>query len=110
MLRTVSLRFPKRSRDCRARRDPAGSRRALAFGIGAGREATSDELPQDAALDRLVGEGRMGPPPGVLLHGARGGHETIRNRIIVGVAIVEAEDQPTGTDPAERQPFGAQVI
>src|SRR5579871_2046581 len=74
------------------------------------RETLADDLAKDRTPDRLVGERRLGPPPAIVLHRLGGADETLRHRREVRVGVVEAEDQPAGSDPAQRQAFGAQVI
>ncbi len=69
-----------------------------------------DHFLEYGPFDRFIRQSRIVPPPAVLLHGFRGGYEAIGNRGEIGVRIVEAEDQPAGTDPAQRQAFGAQII
>src|SRR6266700_4282080 len=90
-------------RDARDKRghdvkDASGARK-----VAPPRQAVRDHLLEDAAPDRAVGGRRIAPPPAVLLHGARRGDETVCYGLEVGVRIVEAEDQATGADPAQRQ-------
>ena len=44
------------------------------------------------------------------LHRPRRGDEAVGDRVEVGVAVVEAEDEAAGADPAQRQALGAQVV
>ena len=53
---------------------------------------------------------RIVPPPAVALHLLGGGDETVGDFAEIGVGVVQAEDQPAGADPAQRQAFGAQVV
>src|SRR5262249_53812536 len=78
--------------------------------ISGAAEAVSNDLTQDAAPDRLVGERRIGPPPAILLHRLGGPDEPLGHRLEVRVREVEAEDQARGADPAQGQPLGPQVI
>src|SRR6476620_9652613 len=65
---------------------------------------------QDLPADRLVVEGSVVPPPAVALHLLTGGNKAISDRGKIRIGVVEAEDQPAGADPAQRQPLGAQVV
>ena len=60
-------------------------------------------------IDRLV-DRRIAPPPAVPLHRPGGGDEPLRDRLEIGVGVIQAEDQAAGADPAQRQPFGAKVV
>src|SRR5215831_15916094 len=83
-----------------------GSRRSVA----GGREAMGDDFTKQPAPDRLVRRGAMAPPPAVLLHRLGGRYKAIGDRVKIGVAVIEAEDQPPGSDPAQRQALRAKVI
>src|SRR6266576_514742 len=72
-------------------------------------EPMRQDLPQHAPLDRLVGRRRVMPPESIASHGFGRRHEPVRDRREIGVRVVEAEDQAAGADPAQRQPFGAQI-
>src|SRR5262245_22650004 len=74
------------------------------------RQPMREHLAQDLAPDRLVRRSRIGPPPAVMLHGFCGGDEAVRDGAEVGLGVIEAEDQAAGTDPAQRQSLGAQII
>src|SRR5215475_12972007 len=73
-------------------------------------EHAAEHLFEDLALDVLVGELAVVPPPAVLLHLGRGGDEAVGDLVEVGIGVVEAEDQPSRADPAQRETLGAQVI
>ena len=45
-----------------------------------------------------------------MLHCLGSGHEFIRDRFEVSVRIIQTEDKAAGSDPAQRQSFGAQII
>ena len=60
-------------------------------------------------IDLLV-SCRVAPPPAVPLHGLGGGDKAVRDRLEIGVGIIEAENQAPGSDPAQRQALGPQVI
>src|SRR5262249_34368434 len=74
------------------------------------RKPMREDFAQDFSPDRLVGRRRTGPPPAVLAHRIRGGDKTVRDSRKISIGVVEAENQPAGADPAQRQAFGAQVI
>ncbi len=61
--------------------------------IALGGEPLRDHLSQDPALDRAIARLRISPPPAVPLHCPRGGDEPDRDRIEIGVEIIQAEDQ-----------------
>src|SRR4051812_35611718 len=65
----------------------------------------AQHLFQDLPLDVLVGQRGIVPPPAVTLHlpGCRG--KAIGHFSEIRIRVVEAEDQPSGADPAQRQPF-----
>src|ERR1700719_4686503 len=65
---------------------------------------------QDLTADRLVGQRRRVPPPAVVLHLLRGCDEAILHFGEIGIAEVQAEDEPSRTGPAQREALGAQVI
>src|SRR3984893_6024909 len=65
---------------------------------------------QDLPADGLVGQRRLAPPPAVPLHLFGRGDKAISYLRKIRIAVVQAEDQPAGADPAQREPFGAQVI
>src|SRR2546423_15062237 len=71
---------------------------------------TRKHLFEDLAADVLVGERRLMPPPAVVLHLFSCRDEAVGDRGKIRVGEVQAEDQPAGSDPAQRQPFGAQII
>ena len=73
-------------------------------------ELLGKHLFQDLPLDVLVGEGGIVPPPAVALHLLGGRDEAVGDLAEIVVGVVQAEDQPAGSDPAQRQPFGAQII
>src|ERR1700737_557413 len=75
-----------------------------------GEKAVSDDLPQDSTLDRLGGRRGVGPPPPLLLHRPGGRHEPIRDRLEIGVGVVETEDQAPCSDPTQCQAFRAQIV
>ena len=58
---------------------------------------------QDLSLDVLVGERSIVPPPAVALHLFGRRDKAIRHLAEIRVGVVEAEDQPAGSDPAQRQ-------
>src|SRR5215471_19457577 len=79
-------------------------------GAASALEHAAEHLFEDLALDVLVGELAVVPPPAVLLHLGRGGDEAARDLVEVGVGVVEAEDQAARADPAQREALGAQII
>src|SRR6516225_1557173 len=74
------------------------------------RPAFADNLLKHRSLDGAVSQCRIAPPPSIALHGARRRDEPIDNGGEVGIAVVEAEDQTAGADPAQQQSFRAEVI
>src|SRR5262245_57020791 len=60
--------------------------------------------------DRVVGGRWRAEPPTVALHPLRGCFEAIDDGSEVGVRVVEAEDEPAGTDPTKGETFGAKVV
>src|SRR6266851_4785165 len=62
---------------------------------------------QDPPADILVAEISVVPPPAIPLHLLGGRDEAVGDRGKVVIAKVQAEDQPAGSDPAQREPFGA---
>src|SRR6185437_14252720 len=67
-------------------------------------------LAQDLPLDVLVGERSILPPPAVALHLFGGGDKAAGDFAEIGVGVVQAEDQASRSDPAQRQAFGAQIV
>src|SRR5260370_22766279 len=67
-------------------------------------------LCQDLPADGFVGEASVAPPPAVLLHLLGGGGKAIGNFRKIRVGIIQAEDKPTGADPAQRELLKAQII
>src|SRR3569832_1005418 len=78
--------------------------------IGLAPKPARQHLLENLAADRLVGErGRM-PPPSVALHFLRGRDKAALHLGEIGVGEDQAEDEAAGADPAQREPFGAQVV
>ena len=75
-----------------------------------GKQSVGDHLLEDRPLDRFVGQRRTAPPPAILLHGSSRGDETVGHRREIGLSVVEAENQASRSNPAQRQAFGAQII
>src|SRR5262245_8688021 len=73
-------------------------------------KAMRDHFLEDAALDRGVGRRWGVPPPAILLHPPCRGQEAVGHRLEVCLGVVQAENEAAGSDPAERQPFGAQIV
>ena len=69
----------------------------------------SDHLAQHPALDRAVAGERILPPPAAPLHCFGGGDEAVGDCLVIGFRIIQAEDEPAGADPAERQAFRPQM-
>src|ERR1044072_5546281 len=65
---------------------------------------------QDLPLDGLVGQRGVVPPPAVALHLLGRRHKAVGHLGEVRIRVVEAEYQPAGSDPAQRQPLGAQIV
>src|SRR5436305_8679771 len=86
---------------------PSGSR---ALSAARRHQAMRDDLAQDAPLNRLVRSGRIGPPPTVLPHRLGGCNKAVADSREVLIRVVEAEDQASGANPAQRQPLGTQII
>src|ERR1700737_1604059 len=75
-----------------------------------GRKPMRNHLPQNPALDRLICQRRISPPPAIVLHGSCRRYEAVRDFDKLLRGIIEAEDQATGSNPAQRQALGMQVI
>src|SRR3954470_16021525 len=58
------------------------------------------DLPENPALDGLVGLRRIVPPPAVALHFLRRRDEAVGDFAEIGVGVVQAENQAAGADPA----------
>ena len=71
--------------------------------------APAENLAEDPAADGAMGE-RWTLPPAVGGHPPGGGDEALLDLGEGGVAISEAEDEPAGADPAQRQSGVAQII
>jgi hypothetical protein len=52
----------------------------------------------------------LDPPPPVAVHGPGGRHEAVRHGLEVLLGVVQAEDDPAGSDPAQRQAFGTEIV
>src|ERR1700737_4140973 len=74
------------------------------------RKSAGDGFLEDLPADLLVGEGRRAPPPAVLLHFLRRGHEALRHLGKISLGVVQAEDQAAGPDPAQCEALEAQII
>src|ERR1700690_3293245 len=74
------------------------------------RERACDHLFEDLPANTLVGERSLMPPPAVLLHLRGRRDEALGHLGEISVGIVQAEDQPSGTDPAQGDPFAAKVV
>src|SRR5579872_6948097 len=70
----------------------------------------SQHLFEDLAADGLVGQRAITPPPAVALHLSGGRDKALLHFRKIGIAEVQAEDQPPRSDPAQRQALGAEVI
>jgi hypothetical protein len=75
------------------------------------------QLFQDLPADAPVGRRSLMPSPAVALHLLGGGNKAVGDRgkvrigvIKVRIGVIQAEGQPAGSDPTQRQPFGAQLI
>src|ERR1700716_23015 len=73
-------------------------------------EPLGQHLFQNLPLDVLVGHRSIVPPPAVALHLLGRRDKAVGDFREIGVRVVEAEDQPAGADPAQRQAFGAEII
>src|SRR5215204_2757785 len=69
-----------------------------------------EHLFQNLPLDVLVGHRGIVPPPAVTLHLPGCRDKAIGHFSEIRIRVVEAEDQPAGADPAQRQPFGAEIV
>ena len=65
---------------------------------------------QDTAANAFVGELRRVPPPTIVLHAQGRRDKLLQHGLKVGIAVVQAEDHPTGTHPAQGQTFQPEVI
>src|ERR1700687_1066952 len=65
-----------------------------------------DYLPADG----FVGDGSVAPPPAVLFHFLRRSDKAVSHLSKIRIGVVQAENQTSGADPAQRDPFGPQVI
>ena len=70
----------------------------------------SDHLAQNPALDLTVAGERVLPPPAAALHRFGGGNKAVGDCLEISFCIIEAEDQPTGANPAQRQAFRPQIV
>src|SRR5579872_5165709 len=70
----------------------------------------SQHLFEDLAADGFVGQRAITPPPAVALHLFGGRDKALLHFRKIGIAEVQAEDQPPRSDPAQRQALGAEVI
>src|SRR5579872_5639076 len=70
----------------------------------------SQHLFEDLAADGLVGQRAITPPPAFALHLFGGRDKALPHFRKIGIAEVQAEDQPPRSDPAQRQALGAEVI
>src|SRR5215207_8023958 len=73
-------------------------------------EPLAKHLFQNLPLDVLVGHRGIVPPPAVALHLFGRRDKTVDHFAEIRVGVVQAEDQPSRSDPAQRQPLGAQII
>src|SRR5262249_49175081 len=78
--------------------------------IAEGAQPMRDHLFKNATPDFLVSQARLAPPPAVSLHLLCSCDEAISHRLKIGLGVIETEDQPTGADPAQCQPFRAKII
>src|SRR5260370_28966771 len=65
---------------------------------------------ENLPADGLVGERGVAPPPAVLLHFPGRSDKAISHLSKIRIGVVQAENQTAGADPAQREPFGPQVI
>ena len=61
-------------------------------------------------LMALLVSASFAPPPAILLHLPRRRYEPIGDRGKVCIGVIQAEDEPARSHPAQRQVFGAQII
>src|SRR6516225_8489318 len=70
----------------------------------------SDHLAQNPTFDLSVAGERVLPPPAAPLHRFGGGNKAVGDCLEISFCIIEAEDQPTGANPAQRQAFRPQIV
>src|SRR3984893_19075816 len=74
------------------------------------RKSAGDRFLEDLPADLLVGEGSVAPPPAILLHFLRRGHEALRHLGKIRIRVVQADDQAASANPAQCEPFRPKVI
>src|SRR5215203_5806519 len=68
-----------------------------------------EHLFQNPPLDILVGQLGVAPPPAIAFHFFGCRNKPVGHLSEIRIRVVEAEDQPAGADPAQRQSFGAEI-
>src|SRR5712672_627071 len=74
------------------------------------RKPGCNQLLENLALNGLVRLVRVMRPPGIIGHRLGGCNKSIGDRGKIGFAVVEAENQSPGSDPAQSQSFRTKVI
>jgi hypothetical protein len=74
------------------------------------KEAALDNVARNLALNGCVRQRRVGPKIAVVLHGFGCGDEALHHLSDIGFSVVQAEDNATGANPAQRDAVRAQVV
>src|SRR5215471_9406763 len=70
----------------------------------------SHHLAQYPALDLSIAGERVLPPPAAPAHRLGGGNKAVGDCREIGFGVIQAEDQPAGTDPAQRHAFRPKIV